>query len=681
MATPARKPAKSATPPAKVSKAATPAPVPPQASKPAKSATPAPTPVPAVPPAHSILAPAGPATKSTISDPPFRCLRAFSIDPSLATDFETAPISEVIIKAPWEKLEPGPSGEYLDVIDVDPGSGCFYAPVDLNDPSLLAQNGLAPSEGTPQFHQQMAYAVSRLTINNFELALGRKTLWRPVRDLKKGPKDDSVYVPQLRIYPHALREANAYYSPDKVALLFGYFNADDSNTGEQLPGGTVFSCLSQDIVAHETTHALLDGMHRKFVNATNPDVLAFHEGFADVVALLQHFTFPEILRNQIANTRGELQDHQSLLGQLAGQFGHATGMRGALREAIGTWENGKWKRQKPDPAALAATTEPHARGAILVAAIFDAFLAIYERRTADLLRLATAGTGILEPGAIHPDLVERLSGEATKAARHVLTMCIRALDYCPPVDITFGEYLRAIITADCDLVEDDRLKYRIAFVEAFRRRGLYPPDVRTMSVDSLIWRTPENDEKTYSGQLEPLFKLLSGEVLQYVFAQSHGDVTERRTLFDLQRMVRKKIHNWLDNYFKKGGGRADAEYMGLDPNKKFEVHAARFALRTKPDGGVVPQLLVTVLQADNMPADGDDPNGPSMIFEGGSSIVADLRRRVVKYCIRKNLKSKNRLTQQQGFCMAQITNARSTYVNTNPDNPEREPFALLHRGL
>jgi hypothetical protein len=67
-----------------------------------------------------------------------------------------------------------------------------------------------------------------------------------------------------------------------------------------------------------------------------------------------------------------------------------------------------------------------------------------------------------------------------------------------------------------------------------------------------------------------------------------------------------------------------------------------------------------VLQADNVPADATDPNGPSMIFEGGSSIVADLRRRVVKYCIRKNLKSKNRLAQLQGFCMTQITNARST---------------------
>ena len=94
----------------------------------------------------------------------------------------------------------------------------------------------------------------------------------------------------------------------------------------------------------------------------------------------------------------------------------------------------------------------------------------------------------------------------------------------------------------------------------------------------------------YSGKLEPLFEQLRGEVLQYVFAQSHGDKSERETLFDLQRSVRRKLHNWLEAHFKKGG-RADAEYMGLDPGRKFEVHAARFALRTKPDGGVVPQLL------------------------------------------------------------------------------------------
>src|SRR5207248_665754 len=81
-----------------------------------------------------------------------------------------------------------------------------------------------------------------------------------------------------------------------------------------------------------------------------------------------------------------------------------------------------------------------------------------------------------------------LAGEAAKAARHVLTMAIRALDYIPPVDLTFGEYLRGIITADLDLVQDDRYNYRIAFIEAFGRRGILPQDIHTLSVESLKWQ-------------------------------------------------------------------------------------------------------------------------------------------------------------------------------------------------
>ena len=64
----------------------------------------------------------------------------------------------------------------------------------------------------------------------------------------------------------------------------------------------------------------------------------------------------------------------------------------------------------------------------------------YENRVQDLRRIASGGTGILRPGAISEDLVNRLAGEAAKAARHLLRMCIRALDYVPPVDIPFGEY-------------------------------------------------------------------------------------------------------------------------------------------------------------------------------------------------------------------------------------------------
>ena len=298
-------------------------------------------------------------TTKTVPPPVFRRLRGYSFDPSLSAQLDTVLVNEAVFKIHWEKnLQIGPVGEYLEVVDFDPASGCFYAPVDLNDPSILAQDGLMPSESDPQFHQQMVYAVAMTTIENFEKALGRKTLWSSHRReyVRNGQNKIiktnyyDTFLQRLRIYPHALRQANAYYSPVKKALLFGYFPASDNAPGEHIPNGIVFTCLSHDIITHETTHALLDGMHRRFIENSHQDTLAFHEAFADIVALFQHFSFPEVLRQQIAKTRGDLAS-QSLLGQLAQQFGRAIGQYGALRDAIGFFDDKEkiWKPRQPNP--------------------------------------------------------------------------------------------------------------------------------------------------------------------------------------------------------------------------------------------------------------------------------------------------------------------------------------------
>ena len=175
-----------------------------------------------------------------LSRPPARRrLQIFAIDPGASNRLETAFINRAVVDMPWETtptnsnvLQPGPVGDYVEVVDVDPASGAAYEPVDLNDPFLLAQDGLTPSEGNPKFHQQMVYAVIMRTIETFDSALGRRALWAPKR-IETSVQDPNtskpvrhyqeIYVPRLRIYPHALREANAYYSPDKIALLLGYF--------------------------------------------------------------------------------------------------------------------------------------------------------------------------------------------------------------------------------------------------------------------------------------------------------------------------------------------------------------------------------------------------------------------------------------------------------------------------
>lgn len=621
--------------------------------------------------------------------PSYRRLRAYALDPGASTAMDTALINEVTLRVRWEdNLKAGPIGEYLEVIDHDPASGCFYTPVDLSDPFLLAQDGLPPSEGNPQFHQQMVYAVAMTTIANFERALGRRAFWS-----RRPGLPHEGFVEKLRIYPHAMRQPNAFYSPEKRALLFGYFPAEPADPAALLPGGTVFTCLSHDIVAHETTHALIDGMHRRFIEPTHPDVLAFHEAIADIVALFQHFSYADVVKHQIARKRGDLAS-QSLLGELAQEFGRATGRRGALRSALGGYidkDKHDWRPKEPDPGDYDTVFEPHDRGAILVAAVFDAFLSIYRARVADLFRLATGGTGVLPAGAIHPDLVQRLSDEAAKSAKHVLNICIRALDYCAPVDLTFGEYLRAIITADVDLVPNDDRNYRVAFIEAFRRRGIYPRDVRSLSVDSLRWQPVSNQSESREH-----FERI-GQHLQTFVQQTIGVRRERYQVFEHERLICDKVADairlqspqLMDSFEETTG-------LALRPNSipelrsgesavpDFEVQSARPARRAGPDGDSVQQLVITITQERPLLI---HPKGPrtkdnTFVFRGGCTVILDLDTLELKYAIRKRITSDNRIDRQRTFLQGSVgASLHATYFTDPLREPGGEPFAFLHRPI
>ena len=455
--------------------------------------------------------------------PAARRLRVYAFDPAAALDLGTVNYSQAVISLPWDdstdgELSAGPVNDYVEVIDADPSSGLIYPPIDLNDPKVLAQDGLAPTEGDPRFHQQMVFAIVMKTIKLFERALGRKVLWAPYWDTAQG-----TYVQRrkLRVYPHALREANAYYDKGKCALLFGYFRSEKKHAG----ANWVFTALSHDIIVHETTHAILDGVHGRFSEATNPDSLAFHEAFADIAALFSHFQLYDAVYDFIDTHSGELDD-SSLLTGLAQQFAAGTTQQRALRDFID---------KTPNPDLLEGTIEPHERGSILVAAVFDAFLAIYKRRTGDLQRLARTHPGAGE--RLHPDFTARLTAEAGKAADHVLRMCIRALDYMPPFDIRFGEFLRAVITADSDLIPDDRMGYRLAFVQAFRARGIYADDCMSMSPDSLLWEGPG-----FGGLADALQQDAKELLLQDL---ELTPLYDRKTIAEAEQRNAEKVWLWL----------------------------------------------------------------------------------------------------------------------------------------
>ena len=545
-------------------------------------------------------------TDRGITQPARRPLKIFASDPLLGRTFG----NRARIDVPNEPLTEGPVGARLEVIDYDAAQDCFYAPVDLNHQAVLLQGGLEPSEADPRFHQQMVYAVAMKTLENFDRALGR------VLQMGSQNRQRGMSYPRLRLIPHAFYGANAYYSASLNAILFGYFRAEADDVGPNLPGQTVFTCLSHDVIAHEMTHAIVDRLRPLFLEPSNADVLAFHEGFADIVALLQHFSFQDILREQLQRSRLDIRS-PTILVQLAQQFGFATGMGKSLRSAL----------DEPDAKLLTTTLEPHARGAILVAAIFDGFVKTYQRRINDLIRIATGGTGTLPQSDLHPDLVNRIAGEASRTAQRVLDMCIRAFDYMPPVDVTFGDFLRAMITADFELVPDDADNLRGAMIEAFRLRGIYPVGVGSLAEESLLWENVENKLPRLDDKVQELLEKLFFRAvasfepvpLETINPQMVADRSEATQFgveeadesfeVDVNRQLAVALHEYA---------RDNAERLALDPSAKIQVRGFHPVFRVTPNGRLLVELVAQFAQVDRGSADlfGGVP------FRGGCTLVA-----------------------------------------------------------
>jgi hypothetical protein len=602
--------------------------------------------------------------KDAYSRPVRRPLKVYAFDPTVGRRLN----NYMTIEVPYEDLLKGPIGRKIAVIDYDATNKRFYQPVDLDAPAVLLGHGLTPSESDPRFHQQMVYAVVSSIIARFEFALGREIKWRPF----PGSRRDEPFRRHLRVFPHAFQQANAFYDPGLRALLFGYFAAPLGEAGDNLPGQTVFTCLSHDIVAHETTHAVLDSIRSHFTEATSFDTPAFHEAFADIVALFQHFSMPDAVRDTIDRTggflyrasldptarpngdaaiAGEMGESNPLVG-LAKQFGHAMGTRKSLREALGS---------PPDPGLMQTVTEPHGRGAILLAAVFEAYFNVFLERTRDLMRIGRAGGAISPAGDLHPDLVGRLTAEAVKTAGHFLNICIRAIDYCPPVDLQFGEFLRAMVTADSDLVPEDPHGYRAAIIQSFRRRGIVPENVASYSEEALRWCGPED-----MGQTLPRCDGLHFDVLK----EAGDSPTE---VDDHARSTNDK-REAANGVILSGYAKTHADALGLSPEHPIQAYSYHPIHRIGPDGRLVFELVVEFLQ--KRPIDPKRPDGP--LFRGGSTVIFSHRGRV-RYVIRKSVGSDRRLEAQRSF-LARIAES-SAHAVYSPDDPVKLDFAAIHSGM
>ena len=201
---------------------------------------------------------------------------------------------------------------------------------------------------TPQFDAVHTFAVVRQTLTMYQRALaGTHATPLPWQ------WNSSVDVAPLEIFQHGLPNVmNAFYSRAQCCLKFGDF----------IPSGQserVFTCRSFDIVAHETGHAVLDGLKPDWLLADNPPQTGgLHEAFGDLTAIFLCLSHLDQCEAIIAQTRGRLHD-RTFLADIAEQFGLALGRPNGLRNA----DN--------DITLAQAGAEVHAISQVFTGAVYD----------------------------------------------------------------------------------------------------------------------------------------------------------------------------------------------------------------------------------------------------------------------------------------------------------------------
>lgn len=340
------------------------------------------------------------------------------------------------LRIPSERLASGPLGARLAVVVRGPrgkienqvlGEGSWGASdAEVPDSALLPANR--------RFLAQQAYGVASHTHYSFERALGRRM----------GFAGDG----RLLVYANdPIDYRNTGYTSSDCSIRFGMI--EDSRHAEKLP-----LVLYRDLVAHEVTHAVIDGYRPRWADfMAGTDQLALHEALADLMAMLGVFTSESVVETMIARqlalSGATLESIDSTL-LASGLFSFADNLFShgrAAREPMGGSPPADWRND----------VDPHRRAAGAVHAVLDT-----------VLRLWRAELG--RPG--RRASVHQVAAAGATIGERVLNMLLRGLSYMAPVDVGWEDLLRGILAADAVVVPQDTWNYRGTLRNCFAEVGI-----------------------------------------------------------------------------------------------------------------------------------------------------------------------------------------------------------------
>ncbi len=284
------------------------------------------------------------------------------------------------------------------------------------------------------------------TLGFMESAIGlaRRTTWAFGRE-------------QLLVVPAAGEYENAFYHRESGSLRFFYFTP----VGDEIP--RIFTALSQDVVVHETAHAVIDAVAPDLYHAITPDSLAVHEGVADItaslVSVLNREYFGEKFHSRAAQFLQDLSK-SNRFSRFAEQFGTKARGQETLRELINNCQLGD-DTSNPDVVNPAS---PHAMSEVISGALFSVL-----QNTA----LRYEGEGTEAP--LRMDDRGGRHGLSVSTASRIASLALKGLDWLPPGDISLADYARAILAAD-HFHLPNLTKERELLINEFIRRNVLKPE-------------------------------------------------------------------------------------------------------------------------------------------------------------------------------------------------------------
>jgi hypothetical protein len=349
-------------------------------------------------------------------------------DPLVAEQEPALSFQEISID--WEPgLSDGPTSARVAVVDYDADTNKMTKPARWDaDKWCFVDSDSNPIDQSkrksPQFRQVSVWAVIHSVLDFYD---DSEALGRPVSWAFEGNR--------LTVLPHLGYRENAFYDRHSKSLQFYYCGTVDK---------PVYTCLSHDIVCHETGHAVLDGIRPYYNALSSLQTAAFHEFVADLTAILvalRNNDFRHVIEKA---TKGHL-GRAKFLANVAEQFSRHVIDRDYLRSAINDHKMN----------VISNDRSPHYCSQVLTGAMFEI-----------MIRMAA-------------NYMEKRKKTPKQALYYTIDrfrrVALQPLDYCPPVDIQFADYADAVLCHDQLANPMDPYGYRKIVRQVFKKRLIPHP--------------------------------------------------------------------------------------------------------------------------------------------------------------------------------------------------------------